>query len=235
MSFVLLLSAVLGFVYPQVSTSGNQGPATQKNKDGVKAAVSLKGVQWGASYDGLQAGIRVPGIKRRFQPGERMPLECYLRNASDHDIAFTYTARYYWDERPEVRDLTEPEVPREVGGALLTGLDAALSLLLKPGESVVFPHAGLGLGGNQWPHLKEPKPGCYTVRQKFLYRLSTPAEVKRLALRSHQKDKVIIEPMAVTLLKVDGTPYQGEVTCIPFSNETSSLTTGDATFEILAQ
>jgi hypothetical protein len=227
--------AALGFAHPQVPSSGIVPPVTPNIYNEAKAAVNLKDVQWGAAYDGLQAGVRISGAKRRFRPGDRVPLECYLRNASDHDIAFTYTARYYMDERPEVRDLTDPNVPRKVAGVFLTGLDAALSVQLKAGECVVFPHPGLGLGGKQYPYLEDPMPGCYTVRQAFLYHITTTDEVKRLAFRSHQKDRVIIEPMAVTLLKPDGTSYQGEVTCIPFSKESSALSTSDATFEILAQ
>jgi len=234
-SAISLLVASAGIWLAQAATPPNAPVPVAKGKAEVKAAISLEDVQWGATYDGLQAGVRITGSKRRFRPGERVPLECYLRNASDHDIAFTYTARVYLDERPEVHDLANPEALHKVAGVFLTGLDAALSLQLKPGECVVFPHMGLGLGGNQCPYLEESKPGCYTVRQKFLYHLTTPEEVKRLAVRSHQKDKVIIEPMAVTLIRPDGAAYQGEVTCIPFSKETSMLTTGDATFEILAQ
>src|SRR6185295_4580697 len=70
------------------------------------------------------------------------------------------------------------------------------------------------------------------VQQPFVYHLSTAAEVQRLAARSHAKDRVIIEPFAITLVRPDGSSYAGEATTIPYYSEQSRIVTGSAPFSI---
>jgi beta-lactamase regulating signal transducer with metallopeptidase domain len=224
-------------------------PTPDPERPETERQSNLKDVEWGPAADGLQAGIRVMDRRRRFTPGERVPLECYIRNASDHEVAFTYAYRVYMNELPIVRDAADPKSSKKVQGVLLTGLDAAFALILKPGEAVVLWHPGIALGDRpeadaepgkrrtgleRWPFLEEPKPGDYLLQQSVRYHPITAEKVRTLAEKSHAKDTIIIEPSPVTIIHPDGSQEHANATLIPFSDEQATLLTGEARFTITA-
>ena len=197
---------------------------------------NLKDVAWGAPADGLQAGVRIAGKKRVYVPGERVMTECFLRNVTDDDIPLAYAVRMYMEELPIVHSAANPGVERKMQGVFLTGLDPAFLLLLKRRETIAVTVYGFVLGDKplplsepndipkgleKWPYLENPAVGQYTVQQPVAYRLSTEAEVKRLAERSHAKDRLIIEPFTVSLLRPDGSRYAAEATTIPVQPDQS--------------
>ena len=217
----------------------------------------IAGLEWGVfspgqrTLDALEWLVdRRPSLRdveeRLF---ERVPIECYLRNVADHEIAFSYATRIYSEELPEVRDDARPAGAKKVQGVLLTGLDSALALVLRSGETIVLWHPGLVLGDNpamtaepgkrrtgleRWPYLEDPKQGDYLVRQSVRYHLRTLEEVKRLTDRSHDKNSVLIEPQQLTLIRPDGSTYRAEVAFIPYFDEQAALVTGEARFTIAA-
>ena len=145
-------------------------------------------IHWGAVEGGLQAGIALVGKKRSFTPGEKVPLQTYIRNTTDHEIGFAWAGDVYMDALPRVQQSTPRGTPKQkrVLGVFLTGIPSCIVQTLQPGETLVIPHPGLALGKIEgkslepYPYLEEPTEGTYTVTQDYEYHLLTPAEVQDL-------------------------------------------------------
>jgi beta-lactamase regulating signal transducer with metallopeptidase domain len=222
-------------------------PAKPQEKHEI-VKMDLNGVEWGAVTDGLQAGIRISNTQRRFAVGQRVPMECYLRNITDHDIALSYAMRVYMEERPQVRDARPSKGNRQIQGALLTGLDSALVLVLRPGDTLVLWHPGIVLGNQperkpepgqqktgleQWPYLEEPIPGDYLIKQTVRYQKMTAEQVQHFKELVQKTNAVLAEPYEVTLTHPDGKTERVNATLIPFNDEPTVLVTGEARFTIL--
>src|SRR5262249_26860047 len=83
---------------------------------------NLKDVAWGAAADGLQAGLRLTGKKRSYRSGERVLMECFLRNVTDNDIPLAYGVRMYLDELPIIHSGADIGVEQKLKGVFLTGI-----------------------------------------------------------------------------------------------------------------
>jgi len=168
-------------------------------------------ILWGEPHDGLQAGLRREGKSARFTVGERVPLSAYLRNVSNHDIAFVYATNAF-DDKPEVEDAHGNRHP--VLDVIRLGLPSAIGLLLKRGETLIAPYVGLVIGNithagqNPFPYFEKPEPGIYTIRQSFRYRILTPADFHDLQQRFASK-KWLLYPYDTTLLTRDGKTKAG--------------------------
>src|SRR5262249_22735387 len=106
------------------------------NEQKIKELDRLQGVVWGKEQKGLQAGLRITGNRRRFAPGEAVPIECFIRNVGKQAITFTVNWNFYDPSSlPVVTDKTGKAV--SVEGVLLTGIQTALVASLQPGETVI--------------------------------------------------------------------------------------------------
>jgi len=203
------------------------------------------GIAWGDAADGLLAGARISGARRAFEAGDRVQLDCYIRNVTDKDISLAFGYRLYTEEQPEVRKASDPARVLPMHSVFLTGIDPAFVLTLKAGETIVVQHTGFVLGEKpkplgpnsnvpkgleSYPSLDNPAPGSYTVKAPFIYRIETAQEVKRLYDRAHAKDRVIIEPFQLTIQRKDGSRYTTESTMIPVGPDMKRLTSGAAGF-----
>ena len=177
----------------------------------IPPLTALNAIAWGKVKDGLQAGLRIDTERRRFAVGEGIPLTFFLRNASDHDIAFIYTANPF-DDQPLVEDAKG--ISHRIFDALPTGLPWAISVVLKPGESLIGHKIELVLGENRdrkptpYPCVDKPAPGLYRISQSYRYRILSVKEVQDLMTRLDKKDdRVYAHPLE--LFTKEGKPYRG--------------------------
>ena len=127
---------------------------------------------WGEAKEGLQVGLARLGDKSRFRPGERVPLEICIRNVGQQPVTARFTAEFY-SNVPTVRDPSGKDVSIEPLD--LRGARALYREFLKPGEMVVYPHWGLGIGTTPpvdrkeiWhPFVADPVAGTYSVAQNL--------------------------------------------------------------------
>lgn len=125
---------------------------------------------WGELRSGIQMGLARLGETDKFRPGQRIPLEFYLRNVGKQTAKVRFHVEFY-SEVPTVRDADGKEVKVEL--VHLLGARARFTETLKPGEAVAWPHWGLGIGADRpagyssiWhPYIGNPAAGTYTVSQ----------------------------------------------------------------------
>jgi len=212
-------------------------------RDGAKAAgvmrADLQSVHWGPIRYGLQAGICVRTHGHVFKAGERVELDSYIRNASNSDIAFSFGNHSYYEQMPEVWDESKPGSPRklEVRGVVLTGIDPAFSVLLKPGEAVNFFNPGLGLGEKQalpagvqktgieqFPYLANPGAGRYSVMQTVLVHLIKREQVRELAPQIRSQRKPNTRQHTLRVIGADGLVYDRESSVTMLQQDARAIT-----------
>lgn len=189
---------------------------------------------WGEIRSGIQMGLARLGENDKFRPGQRVPLEFYLRNVGKQTAKIRFHVEFYSDV-PTVRDADGKEVKVEL--VHLLGARARFTETLKPGEAVAWPHWGLGIGPNRpagyssiWhPFVADPRAGTYTVAQSLDSQIEVEGSSERGGgLKSGTiKIEIVAEPVAVndagpkigaasagptvtgTLVGLDGKPVAG--------------------------
>lgn len=144
----------------------------------------------GQAVDGWSLAIALRSPHNRFKVGQRIPLDVLLFNASNEtrtrDFSFDFIAH-----PPKVIDEAGNEIPIEK--LRLTGLIPLYRETLRPGDTFVYPHIGLGLGenptpGENWhPHTPTLKPGKYRLTQSWNDLTSGEIEFEVIADRRQAK------------------------------------------------
>lgn len=124
--YALLLLGLIQFVPSTKAASALQV------KEGDKMLPStLRGVVWGKTVMGAQAGVRIEGVKRQFALGEQVPLTLFLRNTTKHKLAVMYAAKM-----PLVWDSNGNAVPDTQERDMRTGRPGATLVILAPAETI---------------------------------------------------------------------------------------------------
>ena len=113
---------------------------------------------------GLQVGISRLGDKDKFQVGQRVPLEFYIRNASDKTLSVLFPLEFYIAGRIAYR-LRRQGIHR--GSELCGDFGEQRQFFretLSPGAVLVCRHVGLGIGGEK-PCI-DPTVGHYSLEQR---------------------------------------------------------------------
>ncbi len=223
-------------------------PQAKSAHDAIKENfVDLSGVRWGEAKDGLQAGSRIIKKGRPYAPKERVSFDCFLRNVSDHEIAFEYGAHFSWEQLPTVFRLLEngSRQPIKIIGAMELGLDPSFTAILKPGEAVKFYANLIGLGKEQveekiggksitgdYPYMVNPTDGEYIVSHSILYLISDKATIGWLIAKSKSKDPSIIEHRIETVIGKDGHTHPQESAMTILAAHSRPLISGENRFTI---
>lgn len=117
---------------------------------------------WGKVIKGVQVGISRLGAKDKYEAGQRVPLEFYIRNASDKAISVLFPLEFYnAGHTPTVYDAKGNAVG--VSGVAMWGRTELFRETLTPGAVLACRHIELGIGGEK-PCI-DPIVGRYSLEQ----------------------------------------------------------------------
>ena len=204
----------------------------------VQSPISMNGIRWGEAADGLQAGISFAEDESHFKMGDRMQLNCFIRNTTNAPIGFTFTRSFLRSDLPEIyRTGDRLENRYQVTTAFFTGFEGVSLLTLGAGETLYFKHSGLSIGKvmtnkdetfGGYPYLENAVPGARTLKQSLRYRIETDAsrQLRGLSVKEFE---------VMSFISRNGVETKREVLTIPYSKEKNVLNTGSLPFEIMAK
>ena len=123
----------------------------------------VTGRQSGKEVKGLQVGISRLGEKDKFQAGQRVPLEFYIRNTSHETLSVLFPLEFYIAGRSATVYDAKGYIVR-VKCAEIWGRTHFFRETLSPGGVLVCRHVGLGIGG-EMPCI-DPTVGHYSLEQR---------------------------------------------------------------------
>ena len=155
-------------------------------------------VRWGQADHGFQVGLAALDDRRKLAPGDRLPVEFFLRYSGDKPLAIEYRAEFQTSWQGTTAVYSEKD-KRDINVEFLRILliSPRNQHTFEPGEIVAFKHPGLGIGGQNTPYIEDPAPGRYSVRESLSVTLEAGADPKDLSLTTAPIDFEVVAPSDV--------------------------------------